>query len=244
ELRAGLDAHAKKKGDKIPYELSVAVPAGSSNYQNLLVGQMDKYITHWNLMAYDYSGPWSSVSDYQANVYGGYSGVSTNAATAWYLRNGASKDKFVIGMPIYGRGFENTDGIFKPFNGVGPGTWESGVYDYKALPFASATVYNDFKNISSYSYDGTKKELIVYDTPEIVATKAKWIMSNQLAGAMFWELSSDKNGTDSLVWNSAKTMQVLDSTQNHLNYPGSQFDNMKSGMGGSKRSHKSKPKFF
>ncbi|KAG9123408.1 hypothetical protein FRC07_014981 [Ceratobasidium sp. 392] len=246
ETRAALDAHAKKKGDKVPYELSVAVPAGSSNYQNLLVRQMDKYITTWNLMAYDYSGSWSSVSDYLANVYGGaYSGVSTSAATDWYLRNGASRDKFVIGMPLYGRGFENTNGIFQPFSGTGAGTWESGVYDYKALPFANATVYNDFKNISSYSYDSTKKELISYDTPEIATQKAKWIMSNNLAGAMFWELSGDRNGTDGLVWNAAKTMRNLDDTLNHLNYPGSQFDNIRSKMESKpKRGHKSKPKYF
>jgi len=247
ETRAALDAHAESKGDEVPYELSVAVPAGAPNYENLLVDQMDKYVTHWNLMAYDYSGSWSAVSDYLANVYGGaYSGVSTSIATDWYLRNGASRNKFVIGMPIYGRGFENTDGIFQPFNGTGVGTWEAGVYDYKALPFANATVYNDFKNMSSYSYDSAKKQLITYDTPQVVAEKAEWIMSNELAGAVFWELSADKNGTDSLVWSSAKTMRNLDNTPNHLCYPGSQFDNMKAEMetAPKRRGHKLKPKHF
>ncbi|QRV84024.1 chitinase [Ceratobasidium sp. AG-Ba] len=242
ETRVGLDEHAKKKGDKIPYELSVAVPAGSQNYQNLLVHQMNKYV-HLELDGIRLFG---LLSDYLANVYGGaYSGASTDAAVKWYLNNGASREKFVIGMPIYGRGFENTAGIFQPFNGTGPGTWEAGVYDYKALPFPNATVYNDFQNISSYSYDPVKKELISYDTPAISALKGKWVADNNLAGAMFWELSADKNGTDSLVWNVAKSMQNLDNTLNHLNYPGSQFDNMRSGMGGmSKRGHHQKAKYF
>ncbi|KAF8678932.1 glycosyl hydrolase 18 family [Rhizoctonia solani] len=244
ETRAGLDAHAKSKGDTVPYQLNAAVPAGAQNYQNLKVKDMDKYLNYWTLMGYDYSGSWSSVSDYQANVYGGaISGVSTSASTEWYLKNGASRNKFAIGMPIYGRGFENTDGIFKPFNGTGPGTWEAGVYDYKALPFPNATVYNDMKNISSYSYDPIKKELISYDTPVVAAAKAKWVSKQGLAGAMFWELSADKNGTDSLVWTVAKTMAKLDNTQNHLNYPGSQFDNVKAGMKTvSKRGHKVKAK--
>ncbi|KAF8706593.1 glycosyl hydrolase 18 family, partial [Rhizoctonia solani] len=246
ETRAGLDAHAKSKGDTVPYQLNAAVPAGAQNYQNLKVKDMDKYLNYWTLMGYDYSGSWSSVSDYQANVYGGaISGVSTSASTEWYLKNGASRNKFAIGMPIYGRGFENTDGIFKPFNGTGPGTWEAGVYDYKALPFPNATVYNDMKNISSYSYDPIKKELISYDTPVVAAAKAKWVSKQGLAGAMFWELSADKNGTDSLVWTVAKTMAKLDNTQNHLNYPGSQFDNVKAGMKTvSKRGHKVKAKYF
>ncbi|KAG8710853.1 hypothetical protein FRC11_004048 [Ceratobasidium sp. 423] len=246
ETRAGLDAHAQSKGDTVPYELNAAVPAGAQNYQNLKVKEMDEYLTYWALMAYDYSGSWSTVSDYLANVYGGaFSGVSTSASTEWYLKNGASKEKFVIGMPIYGRGFQNTDGIFQPFNGTGPGTWEAGVYDYKALPFANATVYNDLKNISSYSYDPVKKELISYDTPIITAKKSEWVSRHGLAGAMFWELSADKNGTDSLVWTAAKTMAKLDNTENHLNYPGSQFDNVKAGMKtGSKRGHKVKAKYF
>jgi chitinase len=62
---------------------------------------------------------------------------------------------------------------------------------------------------------------------------------------MFWELSADKNGTESLVWNAAKVMRNLDNTQNHLHYPGSQFDNIKSGMGGvSKKGHDLKAKYF
>ncbi|CAE6524937.1 Endochitinase 1 [Rhizoctonia solani] len=245
ETRAGLDAHAQSKGDKVPYELTAAVPAGAQNYQNLKVKEMDQYLTYWNLMGYDYSGSWSTVSDYLANVYGGeLSGVSTSATTEWYLKAGANKEKFVIGMPIYGRGFENTDGLHKPFNGTGPGTWEAGVYDYKALPFANATVYNDLKNIASYSYDPVKKELISYDTPTITAAKSSWLSGQGLAGAMFWELSADKNGTDSLVRTAAKTMAKLDNTENHLNYPGSQFDNVKAGMKISKRGHKVKAKYF
>ncbi|CAE7085279.1 unnamed protein product [Rhizoctonia solani] len=231
ETRAGLDAHAKSKGDTIPYELSIAVPAGAKNYQHLKVKEMDPYVTHWNLMAYDYSGPWSTVSDYLGNVYGGaLSGVSTDATTEWYLKNGVSKNKFSIGMPIYGRGFENTTGIFQPFNGTGPGTWEAGIYDYRALPCPGATVHDDLKNISSYSYDPAKKQLISYDTPNITRAKTNWLSERGLAGAMFWELSADKRGAESLVWTAAKAMGKLSDTENHLKYPGSQFTNVKAGM--------------
>ena len=62
-------------------------------------------------------------------------------------------------MPIYGRAFESTNGIRQSFNGIGPGTWEAGVYDYKALPMAGATVTENTAEGASYSYDSSKKEL-------------------------------------------------------------------------------------
>ncbi|GAB1522165.1 Chitinase 4 [Rhizoctonia solani] len=232
ELRAALDAHAAKKGESNPYQITAAVPAGKSNYQNLLVSQMDKSLTFWNLMAYDYAGSWSTTSDDQANLYGPTnSDTDTDSAIKWYTANGATTSKIVMGLPLYGRAFESTNGIRQPFNGIGPGTWEAGVYDYKALPLAGAAVFEDSSRGSSYSYDSSKKELVSYDTPNIIRQKAAYIKSKGLGGGMFWELSSDKKGTDSLVSITASNIGALDSTPNHLYYPYSKFDNIKNNMG-------------
>ncbi|CAE6354217.1 unnamed protein product [Rhizoctonia solani] len=232
ELRAALDAHAAKKGESNPYQITAAVPAGKSNYQNLLVSQMDKSLTFWNLMAYDYAGSWSTTSDDQANLYGPTnSDTDTDSAIKWYTANGATTSKIVMGLPLYGRAFESTNGIRQPFNGIGPGTWEAGVYDYKALPLAGAAVFEDSSRGASYSYDSSKKELVSYDTPNIIRQKAAYIKSKGLGGGMFWELSSDKKGADSLVSITASNIGALDSTPNHLYYPYSKFDNIKNNMG-------------
>ncbi|CAE7146080.1 unnamed protein product, partial [Rhizoctonia solani] len=134
ELRTALNSHAAKKGETNPYQITAAVPAGKSNYANLLISQMDPSLTFWNLMAYDYAGSWSTTSDDQANLYGPTnSDTDTDTAVKYYVANGATTSKIVMGMPLYGRAFESTNGIRQPFNGIGPGTWEQGVYDYKAL---------------------------------------------------------------------------------------------------------------
>ncbi|KAG8781947.1 hypothetical protein FRC12_021384 [Ceratobasidium sp. 428] len=232
ELRAGLDAHAAKKGETNPYLITAAVSAGQPNYSVLPVSQMDPYLSFWNLMAYDYAGSWSTTSDDQANLYGPtLSKTDTDTAVKWYIANGATTSKIAMGMPLYGRAFEQTNGIRQPFNGIGTGTWEAGVYDYKALPIAGATVTENSALGSSYSYDSSKKELVSYDTPNIIRQKAAYIKSKGLAGGMFWELSSDKTGADNLVAISAAGIGALDSTPNHLYYPYSQFDNIKNNMG-------------
>ncbi|KAJ7489453.1 glycosyl hydrolases family 18-domain-containing protein [Mycena latifolia] len=231
-LRTAFDALAARKGDANTYLLSVAVSAGPANYANLIVPQMDKALTFWNLMAYDYAGSWLTFSDNQANLYGGArTGVSTDAAIKHFLSSGATASKINMGIPLYGRAFEQTAGLGQPYNGIGPGTIEAGVYSYKALPIAGAKIIEDTSDVASYSYDSSSKELVSYDTPAIVKLKAQYTIANGLSGSMFWELSQDKKGADSLVGTSAAVLGALDQTKNHINFPNSKWDNIKSNMG-------------
>ncbi|KAK0204659.1 glycoside hydrolase family 18 protein [Desarmillaria ectypa] len=232
ELRSAFDKLATSKGDATPYQLSAAVSAGSKNYANLVIPQMDKALTHWNLMAYDYAGSWLNYTDNQANLYGGTrTGVSTDAAVKYFVSAGADISKITMGMPLYGRAFENTNGIGQSYNGIGSGTIEAGIYSYKTLPLAGAQVYENVTDVTSYSYDSSKNELVSYDTPNIVSLKTKYINDNGMAGSMFWELSTDKVGSESLVGTAAGVLGTLDTTPNHINYPNSKWDNIRTNMG-------------
>ncbi|KAI0746667.1 glycoside hydrolase superfamily [Daedaleopsis nitida] len=232
ELRTAFTNLASKKGDKVPYLISAAVSAGPANYAYLDMPKMNAAMDYWNLMAYDYAGSWTTTAENQANVYGGQgTGFSTDAAVKDYLAKGATANKINLGIPIYGRAFENTNGVGSTYNGIGPGTIAAGVYSYKYLPMAGATVYENLTDVASYSYDSAKKELVSYDTPHIVTLKAQYAQSKGFAGAMFWDLSTDKTGDDSLVTTSSKVFGALDQTQNHINYPNSKWDNIKNNMG-------------
>lgn len=232
ELRTAFDNLATQKGDSTPYQITVAVPAGSQNYVWLKFPQMDEAVSYWNLMAYDYAGSWLDYTASQDNLYGGQdTGVSTDSSIQYYIANGASADKINMGIPLYGRAFEDTTGIDAPYNGVGPGTTQAGIYSYNVLPIAGAQVIENLTDVYSYSYDSTKMELVSYDTPHIASLKAQYVQSKGLAGSMFWDLSTDKTGADSLVSTTAGVYGSLDQTQNHIDYPDSKWDNIRNNMG-------------
>jgi chitinase len=234
-VRSGLDAYAAANAPGQHFLLTVASPAGPSNYNTMQLSAMDAYLDAWHLMAYDYAGSWDTVAGHQANLYPSTDAplttpYSTDRAVTDYIAAGVAANKIVMGIPIYGRAFEATNGIGQAFTGVGSGSWENGIWDYKDLPKSGATIVTDATAGATYSYDASTKELISYDTPDEVVLKANYIKSKGLGGGMFWETSADKTGSDSLISTLVSNLGALDSSQNCLSYPASKYANLVAGM--------------
>jgi len=220
--------------------LTVAVPAGATNYQKLLMSQMDRYLDFWNLMAYDFAGAWDANSGNSANIFPSASNptctpFNADAAVKAYIAGGVAPNKIILGMPLYGRAFENTNGPGTTYSGTGEGSWESGIWDYKALPHTGASEANDAQLISSYSYNSATHKMISYDTPTISALKTNYIKQNCLGGGMWWELSGDHpiSNPRSLVCTTVNNLggvEALDQSMNQLDYPQSKYDNLRVGM--------------
>lgn len=218
------------------FELTVAAPAGPQNFEKLDLRGMDRYLDFWNLMAYDYAGSWDSVAGHQANLYPSRSNTSgTPFSTARALEHYTrfiDPSKIVMGMPLYGRAFENTNGLGRPFSGIGQGSWEQGVYDYKALPQPGAKEYYDHESGASYSYDESQKVFVSYDTVPMAREKASYIKNHYLGGAMWWETSGDRKGNESIIRNVVGTFggeNALRRHQNCLEYPDSEWENLREG---------------
>ena len=93
---------------------------------------MNDYIDTWNLIAYDYAGSWSSLIGHDANLYPSTSDpnatpFSTDRAIIDYMAAGIPPNKIIVGIPLYGRLFEGTNGLGQSFNSIGSGSWENGV---------------------------------------------------------------------------------------------------------------------
>lgn len=186
----------------------------------------------------DYAGSWDTTSGHQANLYPepqnpAATPFSTDAAITDYVAAGVPASQIVLGMPVYGRSFEATSGLGQPYNGVGAGSWEAGVWDYKVLPKAGAAEMTDTTAGATYSYDSSTAELISYDTPAMVQQKVAYLQQKGLGGSMFWEASGDRNDTSSLLlasFNALGGAGALDPRQNLLSYPNSQYANIVAGM--------------
>lgn len=234
-LRSALDAYAAVSAPGYHFLITVASPAGPTNYDIEHLSAMNAYLDQWNLMAYDYAGSWDTNSGHQANIMPNAASMvttpfSTTQAITDYIAAGIPPNKIVLGFPLYGRSFESTTGLGAPFSGIGTGSWEAGVWDYKVLPLAGATEIWDPVAQASYSYNSATQELISYDNMASAMNKVTYLKEEGLGGAMFWESSGDRTDGGSLISGVAAAMGVLDDSANLLSYPASQYANMVAGF--------------
>ncbi|TKX25023.1 endochitinase B1 [Elsinoe australis] len=240
-MREELDSYAATLPSRPHFLLTVACPAGAQNYQKLDIRGMDAYLDFWNLMAYDFAGSWDQCAGHQANIFPSKDArttpFNTEEAVRYYIGSGVRPDKVVLGLPLYGRAFAGTDGPGCGYSGVGEGSWEKGVWDYKALPLPGSEVHHDTNALASWCYNPQTKTMVTYDDPQNAVAKVDYIKSRHLGGAMWWESSGDKTGSDSLINLTVQGLggyegKHMERTENCLDYPQSKYDNLRKGMPG------------
>ena len=223
-VRDALDTYGNSLSPQYHFTLTAACP-GPYGYQYLNLSAINQTVDFLNVMAFDYMGPWSTTSGDQANLFPSWSipastPFNTEAIISYVLES-IQPDKIVLGVPLYGRAFNDTSGLGEQFSG-------SRTYDYKDLPLSGCIEANDNETGSSYCYGN--RELISYDSIPVVHLKAAFIHNKTLGGAMFWESSMDCKGDDSIIQtvagDLAKDGAGLESTWNQLLYPDSPYDNI------------------
>ncbi|KAF7114070.1 hypothetical protein CNMCM5793_007050 [Aspergillus hiratsukae] len=242
KCREALDGAA---GPNRRFLLTIACPAGPNNYSKLKLREMTPFLDFYNLMSYDYAGSWDTIAGHQANLFpsGGNPSstpFSTIQAINYYTQvGGVPPSKIVLGMPLYGRDFLSTNGPGTPYSGNGAGSWERGVWDYKALPQPGATESFDPQAGASWSYDPATRAMVSYDTVAAAEMKVDFIKMHGLGGGMWWEASGDKGGKaankadGSLIGTFVEGIggvNALEQRENNLDYHESRFDNLRAGF--------------
>jgi chitinase len=152
-------------------------------------------------MAYDFSGPWTSLTGHQSQLYtpshpkseAAY--TSCQSAILYVLSQGVNPKKVLLGIPVYGRSFLGSNNVGQSYSGCGG---EDGVFDYSDLPRPGAKEHHDDKVGAAYCTGGDGG-FITYDTPQTVQQKAKFVASSNLGGLFYWNIAADARGPRSLI---------------------------------------------
>ncbi|GAA1557869.1 hypothetical protein GCM10009789_09130 [Kribbella sancticallisti] len=183
------------------YNLTAFLPAAPAQVDaGFEVKQLFKDLTFGTTQGYDYHGAWDPVTNQQSAIDGPEGDPSTAEFSSQvtidaYLTRGAPRNKLVMGVPFYSRGWtgvtNQNNGLFQPATGPAPATYEAGYEDYRLLKpkLADFTVHRDNKAGFAWLFDGTT--FWTWDDPTEMKRKAKYISDRRLGGAMIWSLDGD-----------------------------------------------------
>ena len=212
ELRARFNQRALTTGKT--YLLTIAAPANPAIISNLEVPLIHPVLDWINLMSYDLRGPWGDpFTGFNAPLHSDPAEpVAAVVRTQWntaaavrnYLALGVPPQKLHMGVAFYGRGFGGVpanaaNGLYQTYSGpASPGTWENGVYDYSDLAANYENAAGWVKTWhpaarAPWLWNAAQQKFIGYDDPRSIAEKAWYVQQWALGGAMFWELSGDRN---------------------------------------------------
>ena len=190
-------------------EISIATAGGADKLANLNLKGIDQFVDFYNVMAYDFHGGWESTTGHQAAMTGDAGGYDVVTAIDQFRDAGIALDKVVLGAPAYTRAW----GGVAPGSNVGyqqvgsaslaPGSYEKGNYDQKDLITGvlndSYSLVWDDSNKAAFAYNPTSQIWSSIETTATIAGKAAYAEAAGLGGLMFWAISNDSNGQQSLI---------------------------------------------
>lgn len=193
------------------YLLTAAVSAGKWFIDPAYdIPQVSKYLDLINLMAYDYHGGWETKTGMNAPLFHSARHdlgkdealLNVNWSVNYWLRQGAPREKIMLGVGSYGRSFTldkaQVNGINAPASQKGqpgPYTREPGSLGYNEICEAfqrqphAWTIVRDPDYLAPYAYND--RLWVGYDDQQSLALKAQYAKSMGLGGMMMWSIETD-----------------------------------------------------
>jgi GH18 family chitinase len=202
-----LATFAQRTGREI--EISVATAGGADKLSRLNLQGINSYVDFYNVMTYDFHGGWEKSTGHQAAMRGDSGGYDVVTAIDQFRQAGIAMDKVVLGAPGYTRAWGGVAaGSTYGYSMAGdaalaPGSYEKGNYDQKDLITGiennSYQLVWDDTNKAAFAYNASTGIWSSIETSATIAGKAAYVREAGLAGMMFWALSNDSSGAQSLV---------------------------------------------
>ena len=163
---------------------------------------MNQQLDFINVMDYDFNGwPWTTTTANNAPLN---DGTSNDVAYSinYYLNQGISASKINLGIPTYGHTWtlsSSNTGYNAPASGpgaAGSATGTQGVLAYFEICKSGWTKVGASSTNGPYAYQGASAgaSWVGFDDVTSATTKANFILSKGLGGAMFWDASMDDFG--------------------------------------------------
>ena len=179
------------------YLLTIAAGAFEDYLNHTEMKKAQKYLDFVNIMTYDFTGAWNPKTGHHSNLYASSfdpEGNSCNKAVSMFMQRGVPAEKIVLGVPFYGRGWQNVNpqqnGLYNDSQG-----WEEGFsYNNLVEKFINKNGFVrlwDESARSPYLWNDNDRKFITYDDPESLNEKCNYIKMNGLRGVMFWVYHAD-----------------------------------------------------
>jgi len=172
------------------YLLTAALPANQWALQNIDLYQAQNYLDYINLMAYDFTGPWTPNAGHHAQLFPGNANEpSGSAAVDYVISTGFPAKKMLLGVPVYGRSFLGARGPGQAHSGHGG---VDGTFEYKNLPRNGSEEIVNTRVVAAFCVGGDGG-FVTYDNPETVKIKAAYCREKQLGVS---EIESNAHKSD------------------------------------------------
>lgn len=172
-------------------------------------------------MCYDFHAPFypPNYTGYNSNLYSdshepmikGFYHISCDQSIKNLTFLGVPKEKVILGYPSYGLSYgsviNKNNGLFQPFNPNQTPTLDSHLKPKGRVSYNTIVklLHSGFKEHNTYSngqlsavwaYNSKTKQLITYDNNYLVASKVHYVMRNDLAGLITWQVNDDTSVTN------------------------------------------------
>jgi chitinase len=192
--RDSLTACGNDQGKKLL--LTAALPAGASLASNFEIEKIADILDMLNVMTYDFSGPWDSVSGHNSPLHATRKSDSTwNVDAAFHLYTriyGVLPGKVNIGIPFFGHAFAGCTSIGSSHAGADTTYFSEGcLYINIVSMMDKFTRYWDEVAKVPYLVSLVSKTLVSYDDEESVGYKAQYALDQHAGGVIIWEITGD-----------------------------------------------------